>query len=136
MFAKLLSIPILQTGKSFSDVYPEGKDWIKEFIDKGISPGDARRFREGIGYYDKEKWITYIIEHRLNLDKRSHEYFFIYRFAEWIEKDKEKVEIVRKRLNTYFTFELDYEGWRWTGETMPKTPEDALDWFLYYYEEN
>ena len=134
MFAKLLSIPLLQTGKSFSDVYPEGKNWIKEFIDKGISPGDARRFREN-GDYSKER-ITYIIEHRLSPDRRrSLEYFFLYRFAEWIEKDKDKVGIVRKRLNTYFTFELDYEGWRWTGETMPKTPEDALDWFLYYYYE-
>jgi len=128
IFAKLLSIPLLQTGKTFSEIYPEGEKWILEFLEKGIEPGDARRLREN-GEWNKEH-LNYTVEHHLTPDFRCGiRYFLLYKFAGWIEKDKEKVEIVKRRLNTYFTFELNYDEWKWTSETMPKTPEEALDWF-------
>ena len=50
----------------------------------------------------------------------------------WIEKYPEKLEVIKEKQDQYFTFELDFEGWK-IIEGMPKTPEGALKWYTIYF---
>jgi hypothetical protein len=125
--AKLIVLPLLQTRKRFSEVYPE--NWIPEFIDSGLPVSYSIRF----GVRDKKE-LGKIIEYRLDPNSKDQaSYVLLMHLSGWVEKYPEKLEVIKERLDQYFTFELDFDGWK-IIEGMPKTPEEALKWFITFFE--
>ena len=63
------------------------------------------------------------------------EYDLLKEWTEWIMGDQGRREKMREMLNEYFYWhgkpwwENDLEVPWYTEEGMPKTPEEALDWF-------
>ena len=89
--SKLIVLPLLQTRKRFSEVYPE--NWISEFIDSGLPVSYSIRF----GIRDKKE-LGEIIEYKLNPNiKDWASYVLLMHLSVWIEKYPEKLEVINEQ---------------------------------------
>ena len=78
--SKLIVLPLLQTRKRFSEVYPE--NWISEFLDSGLPVSYSIRF----GIRDKKE-LGEIIEYKLNPNiKDWASYVLLMHLSVWREE--------------------------------------------------
>ena len=130
LLAKLIYIPLLQTGQKFNKFYsPFIDDWYPDFIETGLS-NYTRRLLHPL--HNKEIICkTYV---SCNPGPLGFEPLILLDWVRWIEGDADKLGEIIDRLFKFYTEGLGELEWWKTEKGLPTDPEEALDWFLTYYE--
>ena len=130
LLAKLIYIPLLQTGQKFNKFYsPLIDDWYLDFLETGLS-NYTRRLLHSF-YYKEVVCKTYV---SYNPGSLGFEHLILLDWVRWIERDADKLREIIDRLFKFYTEGLGELDWWKTEKGLPTDPEEALDWFLTYYE--
>lgn len=138
LLAKLIYIPLLQTGQKFNKFYsPLIDDWYQDFMETGLSNYTRRLLYSEYKTYNsfyREEYIckTYV---SYNPGYLGFEHLILSDWVRWIEGDVDRLEEITDRLFRFYTEDLGKLDWWKTEKGLPTDPEEALDWFLTYYEE-
>jgi hypothetical protein len=133
LLAKLIYIPLLQTGQKFNEFYsPLIDDWYQDFIETGLSYYTRRLLNS---YYYKETICKTYVGCNLSPLALGFEHLILSDWVKWIEGDADRLEEIIDRLFKFYTEDLGVlDRWK-TEKGLPKDPEEALDWFLTYHHE-
>ena len=139
--AKLIFLPAYQNYGMLVDYFdPWIALWTEDFIKSGLKNETKEKI---LSSFSEEQDLEDIIQTLPNIKNYyGFEYDLLLDWADWIWKDQNKKEIVKKELNNYFFWEdkpfwetesgeIDQEEiklWR-SEEGMPKTPQEAYKWY-------
>ena len=131
LLAKLIYIPLLQTGQKFNEFYsPLIDDWLPDFIETGLS-NYTRRILHSF-YFVEDICKTNV--GCCTLGSLSLAHLILLDWVRWIEGDADRLGEIIDRLFKFYTEDLGkLDRWK-TEKGLPTDPEEALDWFLNYYE--
>lgn len=130
LLAKLIYIPLLETGQEFNKFYsPLIDDWYSDFIETGLS-NYTRRLLHSF-YYKETVCKTYV---SCNPSSLGFEHLILMDWVRWIDGDADRLGEIIDRLFKFYTEDLGKLDWWKTEKGLPTDPEEALDWFLTYYE--
>lgn len=109
--------------------------WTEDFIMTGLSDSLHQRIIEA-GFDEEELENVVQVQADIKPESFGFEYDLLKEWTEWIMRDQGRREKMREMLNDYFYWhgkpwwEIPDDEVPWlTEEGMPKTPEEALDWF-------
>jgi hypothetical protein len=132
LLAKLIYIPLLQTGQTFNKFYsPLIEDWYSDFLETGLS--NYTRLLVNSSYYDYEE-VIYKTFVSCNPGSMGFEHLILLDWVRWIEGDVDRLEEITDRLLRFYIEDLGKLDWWKTEKGLPSNREEALDWFLIYYE--
>ena len=130
LLAKLIYIPLLQTGQKFDTFYsPLIDDWCLDFMETGLS-NYTRRLLHSF-YYETMVCKTHV---NCNPGTLGFEHLILLDWVRWIEGDADRLEEIIDRLFKFYTEDLGELDWWKTEKGLPSSPEEALEWFLAYVE--
>ena len=130
LLAKLIYIPLLQTGQVFNKFYsPLIDDWYPDFMETGLS-NYTRRLLHSF-YFEEVVCKMYV---RCDPGSLGFEHLILMDWVRWIEGDADRLGEIIDRLFKFYTEGLGELEWWKTEKGLPTDPEEALDWFLTYYE--
>ena len=130
LLAKLIYIPLLETGQTFNNFYsPLIEDWYLDFMETGIS-SNTRHLLHSF-YYEEVVCKTFV---SYNPGSLGIEHLILMDWVRWIEGNADRLGEIIDILFRFYTEDLGELDWK-TEKGLPTDPEEALDWFLNYYEE-
>ena len=131
LLAKLIYIPLLQTGQKFNEFYsPLIDDWYPDFIETGLSNYTSRLLHSF--YYEDIVCKTNV---SCNPGPLGFEHLILFDWARWIEGNEDRLGEIINRLFQFYTEDLGELDWWKTEKGLPSSPEEALDWFLDWLKE-
>ncbi len=131
LLAKLIYIPLLQTGQKFNEFYsPIIEDWYPDFMETGLS-NHTRQLLHSF-YYEEFICKTCV---SYNPGSLGPEHLILLDWVRWIEKDADKLGEIIDRLFKFYIEDLGELDWWKTEKGLPSNPEEALDWFLDWLKE-
>ena len=133
LLAKLIYIPLLQTGQKFNEFYsPLIDDWYPDFKETGFTYATRQLSHTYYYLYVETIYKTCV---SYNPGSFGFEHLILLDWVRWIERDADRLGEIKDRLFKFYTEDLGELDWWKTEKGLPSGPEEALDWFLTYYEE-
>ena len=132
----LIYLPAYQNQGTLVDYLdPLIAQWTPDFIMTGLSDYLHRKIIEA-GFEEEE--LEEVVQNQADIKPGSFgfEYDLLKEWTDWIMCDLERKEKMKENLTDYFYWqgkpwweEDDEVPWECWDEEMPKTPEEALEWF-------